>query len=66
MKKQEVRLCIYPKDVQRITGKSYRQSIRILNTVRQIFDKPKNSYVSVKEFCLYSGLTYEEVVGFLD
>ena len=66
MKKQEVRLCIYPKDVQRITGKSYRQSIRILNTVRQIFDKPRNSYVSVNEFCIYSGLTYDEVAGFLD
>lgn len=66
MKKQEVRLCIYPKDVQRITGKSYRQSIRILKAVRQIFDKHEKSYVSVSEFCLYSGLSYEEVAAFLD
>lgn len=66
MKKQEVRLCIYPKDVQRITGKSYRQSIRILNTIRQLFDKHDKSYVSVFEFCVYSGLPCEEVAAFLD
>lgn len=66
MKKQETRLCIYPKDVQRITGKSYRQSIRILKAVRQMFDKPDSGYVSVTEFCMYSGLSYEEVVSFLD
>lgn len=66
MKKQKARLCIYPKDIQRITGKSYRQSIRILKAVRQLFDKPENSYVSVTEFCIYSGLPYEEVAAFLD
>ncbi len=66
MKRQDVRLCIYPKDIQRITGKSYRQSIRILKAVRQLYNKPENSYVSVSEFCLYSGLTYEEVAAFLD
>ena len=66
MKKKEVRLCVYPKDIQRITGKSYRQSIRILKAVRQLFDKHDKSYVSVTEFCMYSGLTYEEVVSFLD
>lgn len=66
MKKHEARLCIYPKDIQRITGKSYRQSIRILKAVRQLFNKPENSYVSVTEFCIYSGLTYQEVVAFLD
>ena len=66
MKKHEARLCIYPKDIQRITGKSYRQSIRILKAVRQMFDKPENSYVSVTEFCMYSGLTYQEVTAFLD
>lgn len=66
MKKNEVRLCVYPKDIQRITGKSYRQSIRILKAVRELFDKHDKSYVSVTEFCIYSGLTYEEVVIFLD
>lgn len=66
MKKQEVRLCIYPKDIQRITGKSYGQSIRMLKVVRQLFNIPENSYVLHTEFCTYSGLLYNEVVKFLD
>ncbi len=57
------RVCIYPKDIQRITGKSYRQSIRILNEIRKSLRKPKNSFVSIDEFCEYTGLKYEHVVG---
>lgn len=54
--KRNSRLCIYPKDVQQITGKSYRQSVRILQKLRKRFNKPADSYVSVTEFCIYSGL----------
>ena len=57
------RVCIYPKDIQRITGKSYRQSIRILNEIRKSLRKPKNSLVSIEEFCEYTGLKIEEVRG---
>ncbi|WP_262487587.1 hypothetical protein [Paenimyroides ummariense] len=28
--------------------------------------EPENSYVSVAEFCIYSGLPYQEVTAFLD
>ena len=56
------RVCIYPKDIQRITGKSYRQSTRILNEIRKSLRKPKNSLVSIKEFCEYTGLKYEHVI----
>lgn len=56
------RVCIYPKDIQRITGKSYRQSTRILNDIRKSLRKPKNSLVSIVEFCEYSGLKYEHVI----
>ena len=59
--KKNTRLCIYPKDVQQITGKSYRQSVRILKNLRKRFNKPADSYVSVTEFCIYSGLDQEEV-----
>ena len=59
------RVCIYPKDIQRITGKSYRQSIRILNEIRKSLRKSKNSLVSVEEFCEYTGLKIEEVRGTL-
>lgn len=56
------RVCIYPKDIQRITGKSYRQSTRILNQIRKSLRKPKNSLVSIEEFCEYTGLKYEHVI----
>ena len=56
------RVCIYPKDIQRITGKSYRQSTRILNGIRKSLRKPINSLVSIEEFCEYTGLKYEHVI----
>lgn len=59
------RVCIYPKDIQRITGKSYRQSTKILNEVRKSLRKPKNSLVSIAEFCEHTGLKIEEVRGSL-
>jgi hypothetical protein len=59
------RVCIYPKDIQRITGKSYRQSTRILNEIRKSLRKPKNSLVSIVEFCEHTGLKIEEVRGAL-
>lgn len=61
MKTAQKRVCIYPKDIQRITGKSYRQSTRILNEIRKSLNKPKKSLVSIDEFCGYTGLKYEEV-----
>ena len=57
------RVCIYPKDIQRITGKSYRQSIRILNQIRKSLRKPNDSFVSIEEFCEHTGLKIEEVRG---
>ena len=59
------RVCIYPKDIQRITGNSYRQSTRILNEIRKSLRKPKNSLVSIVEFCEHTGLKIEEVRGAL-
>ena len=61
MKKAQKRVCIYPKDIQCITGKSYRQSTRILNEIRKSLNKPKKSLVSIEEFCDYTGLKLEVV-----
>jgi hypothetical protein len=61
MKSEPKRVCIYPKDIQRITGKSYRQSIRLLNKIKEDLNKPANNFVSVHEFCGYTGLKYEQV-----
>jgi hypothetical protein len=61
MKTQNKRLCIYPKDIQRITGKSYRQSARLLQKIRIELRKLENEFVSIEEFCLYTSLKMEQV-----
>ena len=61
MKIENKRLCIYPKDIQRITGKSYRQSARLLQKIRSDLNKLENEFVSVEEFCNYTSLKIEQV-----
>lgn len=65
MKTEIKRLCIYPKDIQRITGKSYRQSIRLLQKIRKDLNKLENEFVSVEEFCFYTSLKYEQVIALI-
>lgn len=65
MKTEPNRVCIYPKDIQRITGKSYRQSTRIFNKIKEEYNKPKNSFISIEEFCQYTGLKYEHIQGYI-
>ena len=59
MKIENKRLCIYPKDIQRITGKSYRQSVRLMLKIRTDFHKLENELLSIEEFCKYTSLKYE-------
>lgn len=61
MKTKTKRLCIYPKDIQRITGKSYRQSARLLQKIRTELRKLENEFVSIEEFCQYTSLKFEQV-----
>ena len=65
MKSITKRACIYPKNIERITGKSYRQSTRIFNKIKEEYNKPKNSLVSIEEFCLYTGLKIEHIQEFI-
>ena len=61
MKTELKRVCIYPKDIQRITGKSYRQSIRLMQKIRKDLGKLENEFLSIKEFCQYTSLKYEQI-----
>jgi len=65
MKKPLNRLCIYPKDIQRITGKSYRQSIRLMHKIKTDLNKSHNEFLTIEEFCNYTGIKYEQVVQFI-
>jgi hypothetical protein len=61
MKKELKRICIYPKDVQLITGKSYRQSVRIVKKIKKELNKLDNEFLTINEFCSYVGIKYEQV-----
>ena len=65
MKTESKRICIYPKDIQLITGKSYRQSLRILKKIRNHLNKEENEMVSIEEFCSFTSLKYEQVIHFI-
>jgi hypothetical protein len=61
MKNIHQRVCIYPKDIQRITGKSYRQSIRLMQSIKKDLNKSGNEFLTIDEFCSSTGLKYEQV-----
>ncbi|MFY7963892.1 MAG: hypothetical protein ACOVO1_03250 [Chitinophagaceae bacterium] len=61
MRIETVRLCVYPKDVQRITGKSERYSRMLLQKIKDTLSKQEHQFISVEEFCNYTGLKMEQV-----
>lgn len=61
MKIEAKRICIYPKDIQILTGKSERSARKIVAKLRIIYSKDKHQVIAVKEFCDYMGLEEMEV-----
>lgn len=62
MKPRPVRLCIYPKDVQRITGKSERYSRALIHKIKASLNKEDHQALTAQELCTYLGLPYESVL----
>ncbi len=56
-----IRSCIYPKDVQRITGKSERYCRKLLNKIKSELKKEDHQFVSIDEFADYAGLSLDLV-----
>jgi len=59
------RICIYPKDIERITGKSNRYGYRLLHRIRQHYQKEGSQFVSIDEFSQYTGLNIDHVKRFI-
>jgi hypothetical protein len=59
------RIVIYAKDVENITGRKSRTARKLLQRIREKNNKPENAFVTVKEFCLYTGISESEVKDFL-
>ena len=65
MKTVQIRLCIYPKDVQRITGKTERYGRMLLQKIREHLQKEDHQFITVDEFSQYTGIKKEEVLSFI-
>ncbi|WP_407517576.1 hypothetical protein [Elizabethkingia anophelis] len=61
MRNKMHRVCIYPKDIQLITGKSYRQSARLMQKIKKELNKLDKEFLTIDEFCTYTGIRYEQV-----
>jgi len=57
----EKRVCIYPKDIQRITGRSERYGRKILQDIRKFLGKESHQFITINEFSEYSGIQLEIV-----
>jgi hypothetical protein len=59
------RICIYPKDIMRITGKSERYSRTLLSKIKSSLKKSHEQLVSISEFCSYKGLKPAEAINLI-
>ena len=60
-----VRACIYPKDIQCITGRSERYGRNLLNKIKEHFGKEPYQFITSEEFAEYSGIKLEIVNEYL-
>jgi hypothetical protein len=59
------RIVIYAKDVMNITGRKERAARKLLARIRKKYQKGRGAFISIDEFCGYTGLKEEKVAGFL-
>jgi hypothetical protein len=59
------RICIFPKDIQLITGRSARYGRNMINEIKLKLKKEPHQFVTIQEFADYSGLDLELVKSFI-
>ena len=64
-RKIPLRVVLYPKDVENITGRSERTARNLIQKIKMARGKSKNEFVTVKEFCAYTGIEEELIKEFL-
>jgi len=60
-----VRACIYPKDIQCLTGRTERYGRKLLNEIKVHFGKQPYQFITSEEFADYSGIKLEIVNEYL-
>lgn len=61
-----LRICIYPKDVAALTGRSYDAAKRLLRRARAAAGKPAGALLTVADFCHHTGLDEQQVTAALN
>ena len=64
--KSTTRICIYPKDIMRITGRGERYCRNLLGLMKEEFLKEKHQFITIEEFCQFTGLKAEQVIPFME
>jgi hypothetical protein len=59
------RMFIYPKDIQRMSGKTDRSARKLITKIRFHLGKQKHQLVTIKEFCTFMKLPEEEVLNYI-
>lgn len=59
------RACIYPKDIQRITGRSERYGRKLLQEIKDFFGKESYQFITINEFAEYSGIQIDIVKQYI-
>ena len=59
------RICIYPKDVQVVTGKSERYGRTIIKAIKERLNKDAHQLVTIDEFCDFMGFEISKVQGLI-
>lgn len=55
------RICVYPKDVCDITGKSLRYAQQVLQDLRFLLKKEKHQVITKKELATYLNMDPDEI-----
>jgi hypothetical protein len=59
------RIVIYAKDIMNITGRKERAARKLLAKIRKKYKKRRGDFLTMKEFCNFTGLEESEVQAFL-
>ncbi len=63
--KHPQRICIFPKDIELITGRSARYGSKLINKIKAKLNKEPHQFVTVYEFANHTGLDVELVKTFI-
>jgi hypothetical protein len=61
MKTWPSRVVVYAKDIVTLTGRSERTAQRLLQKIRKLLGKNNDQYITIEEFCRFTGFKEEEL-----